>query len=584
MSVAYSAASVTVKDGATSAVFTVNRTGTKSELSKQTKVNYATADVTAVAGTDYTATSGSLTFPSGATEETVTVAISGDAYQNTATKSFLLDLTGYGAATGNISPDTGSNTKQTYLYVPDDDNSQLIPTAKKPGDNLKYQAVYSGFADPQATETSIEMPLGYIRLGYARDDMNFYERVVLNSDGYHPTWQGTKSDGTPIEPGTMENFMLPRGIDRKDLSSTEVDDDMKDNAHLDGIFLYSDKNYTVTVNNNYNQIIQGTYVHYVEGRSHQMYMGTETKWTYVDGPDALRSAQGTDEIAGDIWDYSITSTRKLSIDANRVAAYELDTHFSAYAGAVLDVSNNVKYSVSNSINMNVKGVQAEITADIYGNFAIDTPFGGYTSTKAKICHSVNQSIMLTVNSGESTTWTTPVKVAAAANALAGAGATTAGWLDHFATDGSFFKNVTGEGLSTTYNDAFVSDTPNIMGGLAAATAAMVVVCAAAQKAAQVAPSIQPKLEMSRTSIKLSCGPDNFIDISDAGILLVGESISLAGDDVDIDSETTMTFDAPTSITATSPEMTISTYLEVPNFTADEGMVTGEFLAGTVTTA
>ncbi|MEM9684725.1 MAG: hypothetical protein AAF942_15750, partial [Pseudomonadota bacterium] len=433
-------------------------------------------------------------------------------------------------------------------------------------------------------ETSVEMPLGYIRLGYARDDMNVYERVVLNSDGYHPTWQGKKSDGTPIEPGTMENFMLPRGIDRDGLSDTEVDNEMKDNTHLDGIFIYSDKNYTVTVNNNYNQIVQGTFAQYVEGESHRMYMGAETKWVGFNGPKNLRSVTGIDTISGDVWQYNISNAKGLNITASREVDYALGERFSVTGAAALEIANNVKYSVANSVCLDVKGLQAAIEADIYGNFSIDTPFGGITSTKTSLNHSVSKKIVLTVDTGLSTGWTTPVMTAAAANALAGLGATTAAWVGRFQPGGDFFKNVTGEGLSSTYNDAFISDTPDTIAGLAAATAAIVVISAAAQKAAQTAPNILPKFEMTGTSIKLSCGPDNFIELSDLGILMVAETFSVGGDDVDIESETTMTLEAATSITATTPEMMVSTYLDVPDFSADMGVVTGDFLAGTVTTA
>ncbi len=61
--------------GSTSATFTV----TLSPASSQTvTVSYATANGTATAGTDYTATSGTLTFTAGQTSKTVAVAVLGD--------------------------------------------------------------------------------------------------------------------------------------------------------------------------------------------------------------------------------------------------------------------------------------------------------------------------------------------------------------------------------------------------------------------------------------------------------------------------------------------------------------------------
>jgi post-segregation antitoxin (ccd killing protein) len=58
---------------------TVNLTVTLSAASGRTvTVNYATADVTATAGSDYVATSGTLTFAPGTTTQTVTVTVNGD--------------------------------------------------------------------------------------------------------------------------------------------------------------------------------------------------------------------------------------------------------------------------------------------------------------------------------------------------------------------------------------------------------------------------------------------------------------------------------------------------------------------------
>jgi len=57
------------------------------------KVNFATADGTATAGSDYTAVSGTVSIPAGATLKTVTVAITGDLIQEP-DETLLVDLTG----------------------------------------------------------------------------------------------------------------------------------------------------------------------------------------------------------------------------------------------------------------------------------------------------------------------------------------------------------------------------------------------------------------------------------------------------------------------------------------------------------
>lgn len=75
--------------GTTEATFTV----TLSEASSQTvTVDYATADDTAIAGTDYTATNGTLTFAAGETSKTITVSVQGDTTTES-DESFFVNLT-----------------------------------------------------------------------------------------------------------------------------------------------------------------------------------------------------------------------------------------------------------------------------------------------------------------------------------------------------------------------------------------------------------------------------------------------------------------------------------------------------------
>ena len=61
--------------GSTNALFTVTLTPASGQT---VSVNYATANGTATAGSDYTATSGTLTFPAGVTTRTITVPVLGD--------------------------------------------------------------------------------------------------------------------------------------------------------------------------------------------------------------------------------------------------------------------------------------------------------------------------------------------------------------------------------------------------------------------------------------------------------------------------------------------------------------------------
>ena len=76
--------------GTDEAVFTVQLANA---VTTATTIDYATKDGTAKAGSDYTATHGSLTFQPGETTKTVTVHINGDNAGNEGTENFLLNLT-----------------------------------------------------------------------------------------------------------------------------------------------------------------------------------------------------------------------------------------------------------------------------------------------------------------------------------------------------------------------------------------------------------------------------------------------------------------------------------------------------------
>jgi hypothetical protein len=80
--------------GTTSAVFTVSLSAASGET---TTVNYATADGTALAGTDYQAASGTLTFAPGQTSQTVAVTVLAQSTP-TAGKTFTLNLSAPGNA------------------------------------------------------------------------------------------------------------------------------------------------------------------------------------------------------------------------------------------------------------------------------------------------------------------------------------------------------------------------------------------------------------------------------------------------------------------------------------------------------
>ncbi|WP_225205540.1 beta strand repeat-containing protein [Novosphingobium huizhouense] len=99
--------SVSVAEG-NSGTRTLTFTVTLSSASVQTvTVNYATADGTATAGSDYVAASGTLTFAPGETTKTVAITVNGDLAVE-ANETFTLQLSN--AVNGTISGSTGTGT------------------------------------------------------------------------------------------------------------------------------------------------------------------------------------------------------------------------------------------------------------------------------------------------------------------------------------------------------------------------------------------------------------------------------------------------------------------------------------------
>ena len=90
--------------GTTYANFTVSLSGTAGSA---VTVNYATADGTATAGSDYGTTSGTLTIPAGQTSGTVSVPVYGDAVVE-GNESFYLNLSG--ATNANLTDNQGVGT------------------------------------------------------------------------------------------------------------------------------------------------------------------------------------------------------------------------------------------------------------------------------------------------------------------------------------------------------------------------------------------------------------------------------------------------------------------------------------------
>lgn len=539
MAASYSAASVTVKEGDATADFKIQRTGTGSEMQQQGTVSYQTADASAKAGTDYTATSGTLNFDAGVTEMTVSVAIQSSAYDSKADLTFLLNMGAYGAATGTIKASPNPTDKQAYLYIPEADTETTIPTADSPGTNLPQQAVYEDFSDPPENETQVDRPLAYMRLGYARSDLNYYERVILDTDTYHPVWQNS-DPSNPTEPGTMYKFMLPRAVNREE--EEDVDEAKAENKHLDGVLIYSDKNYNVTVGAQASTVVQGDYILSVQGTGRLNWRDKKSEWIYDGGEGAFRIASGVTKINGQPAEYKISSARSLTVQAEQEVCYSFGAKYEVATDAAMEVKNAAQYEIVNSIKLEVKGLQVAGECDIFGNFEVTYPTGEIMSTRGEYEVAASHEINLSIQAGTSKAWTVAVAAAAATNAAAGLAISTGVAASTFKKDSDFYKMATPFGLDNSYNDAVADGLPDTCAALSAVTAGILVAAAVAQAIAAELPTPMPKVEMTAAGMTLSCGPQSSIEITAEGInftapevnfLSFGEFGVLAGEAVEL---------------------------------------------------
>ncbi len=134
--------------GTTSASFTVTLTPASSQT---VTVDYATADGTAVAGSDYTATSGQLTFNPGETSETIIVNVNGDLL-NEANEFFFINLSN--ATNATISDPQGVGTIFTDDALP---GLSINDVSVIEGDTNTTDAVFTvSLAQPSGQTVTVE--------------------------------------------------------------------------------------------------------------------------------------------------------------------------------------------------------------------------------------------------------------------------------------------------------------------------------------------------------------------------------------------------------------------------------------------
>jgi len=177
-----SVGNVSVNEGAGTASFVV----TLSNPSTSTvTVNFSTANGTAIAGSDYTATSGTLSFAPGETSKTVTVAIINDTlYEGATPETFQLNLSSPANATLGSSAATGS--------IVDNDAAPTLVVSNATAAEGSYTTFDVTLSNASAFATTVDLALygGTATLG-----SDFSNAIQVSADG-GATWSGNVTSAT----------------------------------------------------------------------------------------------------------------------------------------------------------------------------------------------------------------------------------------------------------------------------------------------------------------------------------------------------------------------------------------------------
>lgn len=178
-------------------------------------LSYATADGTALAGADYTAASGAVTFAPGETVKTVTIDIVGDTVSE-GTEQFSLVVTPTGAIANGVSDSTGIAT------ITDDDTTTNLPVVSLLGaEGVETEEVAFQILLSEPSLTDVEVQYRTVQTGTALSDVDFNE-----------------VSGTIIIPAGEVSYFLPIN-----LFSDSVDS--------------GDQNFTLEISNPTNAVLSG---------------------------------------------------------------------------------------------------------------------------------------------------------------------------------------------------------------------------------------------------------------------------------------------------------------------------------------
>jgi len=166
--------------GTVSAVFTVSLSAASAQ---PVTVAYATADGSAVAGTDYVAAGGTLTFAPGTLTQTVTVAVNGDTLPE-GNETFFVNLSNPTNATTADAQGRGT--------IGNDDGSITV-LSPNGGENWRH-------GQTKTIQWTASGAVGNVRIDLARDGTNYTETIAADTvnDGVD-RWTVTGPATTPAK-------------------------------------------------------------------------------------------------------------------------------------------------------------------------------------------------------------------------------------------------------------------------------------------------------------------------------------------------------------------------------------------------
>ncbi|WP_283215008.1 beta strand repeat-containing protein, partial [Methylobacterium trifolii] len=410
---------VTVSEAAGTATFTITRTGA---TEVPITVDYRTADGTAVAGSDYTSTSGTLTFaPSLAATatQTVTVSLTNDALFEGA-EQFALNLSNAVGATiadaqgiGTIIDDdtavpvvttsAGTTAAQEQVAVAVDPNLTLtdLDSATLAGATVSLTGGYAGAEDVLAFTNTSAATYGSIAASYAAGVLTLsgtgttaqYQaalRAVTYTDSSDTpatatrTISFTASDGTNTSPAATRSLSVAAVNDAPVLASDgqislvqggTVPVTVADLTASDVDNTAAQLSYTVTGTTRGQVLVNGTAL---------LANGTFTQTQLAAGQVGFRQDGSTDTSAG----FTITVSDGTAVTGPRTVAATVDTTPPAIAitsGPVTLAEGNAgttafAYTLTRTGNLNLASTATYAVTGTGANPADAGDFGGSLPT------------------------------------------------------------------------------------------------------------------------------------------------------------------------------------------------------------